>query len=318
MALGKDNISPIDISAKSSCFYSTWSWGNKFLWRYSQDQDDELRKTYDYLLRNGVSWFDTADSYGTGGLAGRSESLLGQFYQESGRKGSFCTKIAPFPWIVGQEAITSNVLASQRRLQCPIDMLQLHWPPTFGWQENAYLDSFAEAIEGGIATQVGLSNFGPKGLRVIVEKLRQRNLAPYTNQVQFSMLCRQPLQNGLVEACREWNIQPISYSPLALGLLTDTYSLDNLPKGPRALLFREFLPVMSPLLQELRAIACTRGKTVAQVALNWNLQKGFLVLVGVRSVQQVQIVGSVDMIVVIADYLSCSFPPYYVQHVPDR
>jgi pyridoxine 4-dehydrogenase len=62
----------------------------------------------------------------------------------------------------------------------------------------------------------------------------------------------------------------------------------SLPKGPRALLFREYLPVMDPLLSVLREIAKQRRKTVPQVALNWNLQKGFLVLVGMRNVEQVR------------------------------
>lgn len=64
----------------------TWSWGNRFLWQYdvkgdsycqvamfyvvialTVDIDDEnLKKTYDYVIRNGINWFDTADSYGTG------------------------------------------------------------------------------------------------------------------------------------------------------------------------------------------------------------------------------------------------------------
>lgn len=30
----------------------------------------------------GVNWFDTADSYGTGQLEGRSEQLLGRFIRE--------------------------------------------------------------------------------------------------------------------------------------------------------------------------------------------------------------------------------------------
>ena len=82
-------------------------------------------------------------------------------------------------------------------------------------------------------------------------------------------------------------IQPIGYSPLILGLLTDRYTLDKLPSsGPRQILFREYLPSIAPLLDVLRDIAKTRRKTVSQVALNWNLQKGFLVLVGIRSVNQ--------------------------------
>ena len=65
---------------------------------------------------------------------------------------------------------------------------------------------------------------------------------------------------------------------------------------------------MKPLLDELRSVAGYRKKTVAQVALNWNLQKGFqnyhnvvliilfhgapgfLVLVGIRSIEQVLLI----------------------------
>lgn len=43
------------------------------------------------------------------------------------------------------------------------------------------------------------------------------------------------------------------------------YDLFSLPKGPRGLLFREYLPVMGPLLNTLRDIAKTRKKTVSQV-----------------------------------------------------
>ena len=62
--------------------------------------------------------------------------------------------------------------------------------------------------------------------------------------------------------------------------------MNNLPTGPRKVLFREFLPKIEGLLEVLRDIAKLRGKTVGQVALNWNLQKGFLLLVGIRNVEQ--------------------------------
>ena len=39
----------------------------------------------------------------------------------------------------------------------------------------------------------------------------------------------------------------------------------RLPKGPRSILFREFLPIMKPLLDELRDVARLRKKTVSQV-----------------------------------------------------
>lgn len=40
----------------------------------------------------------------------------------------------------------------------------------------------------------------------------------------------------------------------------------SLPSGPRFILFREYLPIMKPLLDELRDIAKKRNKSVAQVS----------------------------------------------------
>jgi pyridoxine 4-dehydrogenase len=57
----------------------TWSWGNRLLWDYDPNQDEEIYEAYKYVRNAGVSVFDTADSYGTLDLNGRAEILLGQF-----------------------------------------------------------------------------------------------------------------------------------------------------------------------------------------------------------------------------------------------
>ncbi len=57
----------------------TWAWGNQFLWGYDPQQDATLAATFQRAVQLGLSFFDTADSYGTGRLQGRSEQLLGEF-----------------------------------------------------------------------------------------------------------------------------------------------------------------------------------------------------------------------------------------------
>ena len=57
----------------------TWSWGNKLFWDYQSTNDDDLRETFNEALRRGFDLIDTADSYGTGNLQGRSELLIGKF-----------------------------------------------------------------------------------------------------------------------------------------------------------------------------------------------------------------------------------------------
>mmetsp|Transcript_14739 Transcript_14739/g.32250 ORF Transcript_14739/g.32250 Transcript_14739/m.32250 type:complete len:238 (-) Transcript_14739:1154-1867(-) len=147
--VGKLRMSPIGCG--------TWAWGNQLLWGYSQEEDKELQQTFDFLTSKGVNWFDTADSYGTGKLTGQSEKLLGEFLakQKSRKKVSFCTKIAPFPWRVGKGAMLRSFAASKDRMQGPVDMVQLHWPPSLGWQQDAYLDAFSEIVGGGDAGQIG-------------------------------------------------------------------------------------------------------------------------------------------------------------------
>jgi hypothetical protein len=48
----------------------TWQWGNKVLWSYEPDQDDEIYEAYKVVRDAGVTVFDTADSYGTLALNG--------------------------------------------------------------------------------------------------------------------------------------------------------------------------------------------------------------------------------------------------------
>lgn len=283
--------------------FGTWAWGNRFLWDYDKSQDAELKRTFDYATSKGVNWFDTADSYGTGELSGRAEELLGMFESansaniKSSKKANFLTKLAPYPWRVGKQSMISASVQSRQRLnRDKIDVLQLHWPPSLGWQEEAYIEGFTEILKANCATQLGVSNYGRNGLRKVAryaEKAASKaglgdKQTIYSNQVQFSLLSRNPLQNGLVEEMEELGIQPIGYSPLGLGLLTDKYKIEkqNLPGGARGLLLKEYLPALSPLLGELRSIAKYRKKTVAQVCLNWSNSKGFLVLVGARSVEQ--------------------------------
>ena len=57
-------------------------------------------------------------------------------------------------------------------------------------------------------------------------------------------------------------------------------------QGPRGLLFKEILPGLQPLLGTLREVAARRGKTVPQVAINWCMCKGAVVIVGIKTAAQ--------------------------------
>ncbi len=98
---------------------------------------------------------DTADSYGTGRLNGRSEELLGQCLDAldplSRTKLVVATKLAPFPWRLGRRGLLKAFQASRQRLRGQLDRVQLHWSTAryAPWQERPLLDGLADLVEQG-------------------------------------------------------------------------------------------------------------------------------------------------------------------------
>ena len=109
----------------------TWAWGNKFLWNYQSSNDDDLRETYKEALKRGFYLIDSADSYGTGKYSGRSEELLGKFLLDTPifqkKRIQMATKLAPYPWRIGNEGFTRPFLNRLERLNNKLDIVQIHW-----------------------------------------------------------------------------------------------------------------------------------------------------------------------------------------------
>lgn len=272
----------------------TWAWGNRLLWGYQASMDRDLQQVFDLCAANGVTLFDTGDSYGTGKLKGRSEDLLGEFaakYPGENRENiCLATKLAPYPWRLTRKSIFAAAEASSQRLQRNIDLVQMHWSTGnyAPWQEAAILDGLGDLYDRGLVKGVGLSNFGPKRLKKAYQRLSDRGIPITSLQVQYSLLSTYPVTElGLKEVCDELGIQLIAYSPLCLGLLTGKYSANgNLPSGIRGILFKRMLAGMGKLLGCLESIATERDRTISQVALNWCICKGTIPIPGAKSISQ--------------------------------
>lgn len=290
----------------------TWAWGNRLLWGYDESMDEQLQAVFNQCVANGVTLFDTGDSYGTGKLNGRSEELLGRFQKEYAgvNKENICiaTKLAAYPWRLTRASMVSAGKSSAQRLGRNIDLVQLHWSTAnyAPWQEWALLDGLADLYEQGLVKGVGLSNFGPKRLKKVHQRLTERGVPIATLQVQYSLLSTYPVTElGIKEVCDELGIKLIAYSPLALGILTGKYSSkdssknsnknsskesdkSSFPKGIRGLLFRQLLPGVRSLLETMEEIAKSRNKTMSQVAINWCICKGTIPIPGAKNLEQVQ------------------------------
>ena len=271
----------------------TWAWGNRLLWGYDPSMDSQLQEVFNLCVSNGVTLFDTGDSYGTGKLNGQSEKLLGKFDREytGDNRDNIClaTKLAAYPWRLTRKSMVKAAEASAQRLG-RIDLAQMHWSTAnyFPWQEEQLLDGLGDLYERGLVKGIGLSNYGTKRLKRIHAKFSRRSIPIATLQVQYSLLSTYPVTElGIKETCDELGIKLIAYSPLCLGILTGKYTEPSTyPKGLRGLLFRRLVPEAKPILDCLNAIAQHRDKTMAQVAINWCIAKDAIPIPGAKNIKQ--------------------------------
>ncbi len=283
--LGKTEIriSPLGIGA--------WAWGDQFYWGYGRDySESDVKAAFDICIDGGVNFFDTAEFYGQG----RSERFLGQFIQaipeEEKRPVFVGTKFYPYPWRLWKGTFNQALRGSLKRLRRErVDLYQIHWPlPPISIE--TWTSALADAVDEGLISAAGVSNFNASQMRRSHAVLIKRGMLLASNQVMYSLLDRKIEKDGLLLTCLELGISCIAYSPLAQGALSGKYSSLNPPPGFRGRKYSaKYLGKIEPLLRLLREIGRAHdGKTPGQVALNWVMCKGAIPIPGVKTMKQAQ------------------------------
>jgi aryl-alcohol dehydrogenase-like predicted oxidoreductase len=137
-----------------------------------------------------------------------------------------------------------------------------------------------------------VSNYSADEMRQAHAVLAKRAIPLASNQVHYSLLYRQPEDNGVMQACRELGVTLIAYQPLAMGALTGTYTAATKSHGLQRFIssFGEgALQAAQPVIDRLRAVGERLGKTPGQVALRWLIEnQTVLPIPGVRNERQAQ------------------------------
>jgi 2,5-diketo-D-gluconate reductase A len=142
-----------------------------------------------------------------------------------------------------------------------LDLYLIHWPVP---AKNAFVDTFkafAHLRDQGRIRSIGVSNFEPEHLRILVDGT---GIVPTVNQVELHPLLQQ-------QELREVHAQ--------LGIATEAWS----PLGQGSLLSN---PAVT-------AVAETCGKSPAQVLIRWHIQLGNIVIP--KSVTPERIVSNFDV-----------------------
>jgi aryl-alcohol dehydrogenase-like predicted oxidoreductase len=270
----------------------TWAWGDKLFWSYGKDYDSaDLQDAFKTSLEAGVSLFDTAEIYGLG----ESERLLAQFMQQTQKPVQIATKYFPLPWRFSASAVADALTASLKRLQvASVALYQVHMPFDFFMGQKTLMNALADEVQQGRIKAIGVSNYSAEQMRHAHQYLAERGVPLAVNQMQYSLLARQIEQNGVFDTARELGVTILAYSPLAQGLLTGKYRLDNYsqPKGARQFdprFSRSGLEKLAPAIEALKEVGEKYDRTPAQVALNWLIAQGNVIPIpGAKTADQVR------------------------------
>jgi aryl-alcohol dehydrogenase-like predicted oxidoreductase len=244
-------------------------WGPAKLAYGGTSGPEEEGLAFEVSLSMGVNLFDTAAMYS----GGASERRLGELAE--GESVVIATKFPP-GYLSRAESLGDALDQSLARLRrSTIDLYQHHFPSR-RISIPSLMGFMADAVEAGKVRAIGVSNYSAEQLRIAHATLAKRGIPLASNQVEYSLLHRQPEVNGVLDACRELGITLIAYQPLAMGALTGKYRPGDRPKGIRRF-HRSFrsdgLERIQPIVALLREIGERYAKTPAQVALRWLIEK---------------------------------------------
>ncbi len=239
----------------------------------------DARATLAACFDLGVTFFDTACNYG---LDGQSERMIGQSVAGRREQAVIATKCG-IHWQPPRtmtldarpETLHRHFEESLRRLGTDhVDLLSIYMRPTI--QKVPLAESagaLAELLQAGKTRAVGVSK--TCRLRSFKEFAAACPLSAF--QPPYNMLQRQ-IEADTLPWCVERNVSVVVYWPLLKGLLAGNFSRDHVfPKSDSRHKYPPFngdeWQKNQDFVDRLRPIAAEAGRTVAQLVVNWTINR---------------------------------------------
>ena len=183
----------------------------------------------------------------------------------------------PYRYDSRAEHIVASCEQSLRRMHVEkIDLYQIH-RPDFLTHPDEVARAFDTLLQAGKVLEFGVSNFKASQLDALQWACPMRLRV---NQVEFSLLQRAPLHDGVLDQCLAENITPLAWSPLGGGQLAD--GAGDLLRSQK-----EYQPQrVLPLIDE---IAARHGVSRSGIALAWLLKHpaGVVPIIGTTNTDRI-------------------------------
>ncbi len=301
-----------------------WQFGGDF----GHMKEDTAFAIMTTAVANGVSFFDTADVYGTG----RSEELIGRFLKTCPGRVTVATKFGRgddvYPGNYSEEMLRRKIEGSLKRLGVDsLDLIQLHCVPTevlrraeiFDWlrrcKEEGLIKHFGASVETIEEGLLCLEQDGLLSLQVIFNIFRQKiapALFPEAKAKGAGIIVRLPLASGLLSG---------KFSKNTTFAKTDhrNYNRDgqhfNVGETFAGLPFEKGIELTETIKQLLPG-----NMSMAELALRWILDhEGVSVIIpGASSPEQAKGNAAISDIAPLSGKLHRALADFYRQSVHDH
>lgn len=253
------------------------------------------KSVVDAAIDAGVTFFDTADTYG----GTDSETFLGRVLAGRREEVVLATKFGSKiddarPGGARPEYVRRAVEDSLRRLRVDhIDLYQLHRPdPATPIADT--LGALAELVDRGVVREIGCSNFSAEQIAEAEAAVEPGKARFVSVQNELSLLKREA-ERDVLPACQKHGLAFLPYFPLFSGLLTGKYRRGQpLPAGTRIAASERWQQHLTDenfdLIERLSAFAEDHGRELLDLAFAWLLAKPTVasVIAGATSPEQVR------------------------------
>ncbi len=277
---------------------ATFAGRGEFFGAWGATDVAEAKRMVDICLEAGVTMFDSADGYSSGGaeevlgaaLKGRRDQVL------ISTKATFPTGEGPNEVGSSRYHLTRAVEASLKRLGTDhIDLFQLHGFDALTPPEEV-LATLDNLVRAGKILYLGVSNFSAWHLMKALAVADRYGYTRYVAHQAYYSLVGRDYENELMPLGLDQGVGAVVWSPLGWGRLTGKVRRGApLPQVSRLHKTADMGPpvpddYLYKVVDALDEVAKETGKTVPQIALNWLLSRPSIatVVIGARNEQQLK------------------------------
>ena len=258
----------------------TWAWGAGAFGGDtvfgSKTDEENLKPVFDAAMKARLNLWDTATAYGMG----ESERILGTLAKGVKREDvQISTKFTPQIAEVFDNSVEKMADASIERMGCDyIDIYWIHNP----MDVERWTPGLIPLLQSGKVKRVGVSNHNIAEIRRANEILGEAGFRVSAVQNHFSLLYRSSEKGGVLDYCKQQDIEFWAYMVLEQGALSGKYNKENpLPaESDRGKKYNPVLPQLEALTGEMTAIGKKYGLSCSQVGIAWAITKGTLPIIG--------------------------------------